>query len=240
MLPFKSYYIITSSCVQTFCTAPHVWTDFEDFTEHTHINQSRLKALKSKSQWHSDTQHLQKTTLQMPIPVAQRNKTMISQNTAPAQQTNLTLQASIQSLLQKLPPTAGPYRSFRLLQSVANGCERLRPRKQRQRIMLYPRTPKVEREPFATHSAITKHIHPHAYTHTKIKIQKERWVRAPIRLCPFFLKQVCTVGRSKAGTDFGQRSIQVNVCVRRPRCGRTSRISTAGMPNRTRRRLCLC
>ena len=75
-----------------------------------------------------DIQHLHQTTLPTPIPLSQRRRLRISRNAAPAQQKlsstlqhvtfpcyilhmNLTLQASIQNLFQKLPALSRPYRS---------------------------------------------------------------------------------------------------------------------------------
>ena len=94
--------------------------------------------------WHSDIKHLQKATLRTPLPMAvtvEETEALTKRCTcrakssatlqhvtlfyatcaAPVFHTNLTPQASIQNLLQKLPPMAWPYRSH------SSTCERLQP-----------------------------------------------------------------------------------------------------------------
>ena len=68
--------------------------------------------------------------------------------------TNLTRHLFIRNHLQKLPPMAAALAPYcGRLRTVADGCGR---RDNSSRTRLYPQTPRVKREPFATHSGKSK------------------------------------------------------------------------------------
>lgn len=117
-----------------YCTLPHVLNDFDPLPSPQHTFEGSGRRQEQVSMWRHSTPPIDHRT---PIPLAQRHKVLTSQNTSLAHQyhpsrsgmlgfdaisdeSDNSPHVFIQDLLQKFPPTGGPYRSH------ANGRERLR------------------------------------------------------------------------------------------------------------------
>ena len=136
----------------------------------------RCHTLKRKSQWHGHIPHPKNTTLQTLVPMELRSKLQVSQNSTLQRltfphdsslfHTNLTRHVSPKTLSKSFPQWQRLSALLRTvadgcgrLRTVADGCERLRTvadgcelRNNGSQTTLYPQTPRVKREPFATHS----------------------------------------------------------------------------------------